>query len=155
MNDTIKKIMAEIKRIWFIPAAIGVGIVLMTIQINSDESVPVNGTVQNMDYAESMEQCVEEMLKSISGAEDSVVTINLADSGHREYVRENGEVLVVTDKQGNQSAVVARENAPEIAGVTVACSGAGSVSVRNSVIQSVSTLLGVGTNKVCVVLIGG
>ena len=50
---------------------------------------------------------------------------------------------------------MSHENAPEIAGVTVASEGAGSLQVRNDIIESVSTVLGIGTNKICVILISG
>ena len=68
-----------------------------------------------------------------------------------EYVREEGEVLVIRDKNGNESPVMIREGAPEIAGITIVSEGAGSASVRNDIIEAVSTLLGIGSNKICVV----
>ena len=155
MNDMMQKLMDDVKKIWYVPVAILCGIALMLTNTTSKESVAVSNGDQADAYVANMEQCVEEMLGNVEGARDSVVTITLADNGRREYVRENGDVLVVTDELGNQSAVIASENVPAIAGVTVACSGAGSVSVRDNIIQSVSTLLGIGTNKVCVVMIGG
>ncbi len=154
MNEMIRQILGNVKKVWYIPLMIAIGIVFMLVQTQPNESVAVSSGNTNEQYLDEMERCVAEMLERIEGAENSVVTITLADGGSREYVRENGNVLVITDDEGNQSAVVSKEIAPEIAGVTVACSGAGSVTVRENVIRSVSTVLGIGTNKVCVVSIG-
>jgi stage III sporulation protein AG len=63
----------------------------------------------------------------------------------------DGKLLVQRDRDGSEYALVTKELMPEICGVVVACKGADEVSVKNSVIQAVSTVLGVGTNKVCVI----
>lgn len=155
MNELMRHLIEELKRVWYIPAVICVGIVLMIVQTEPKEDVAVDSTVQVDQYIYQMESCVREMLKSIDGAGDCSVTITVSDHGRTEYVRENGEVLVVTDEQGNQSAVIANESVPAIAGVTISSSGSGSVSIRENIIKAVSTLLGIGTNKVCVVSNGG
>ncbi len=153
MNDLIRKIMPEVKKYWFIPVMILLGILLMTRQLDQPEAIVVSATAAEEKYIEETERRIIEMLKGVEGAGDCLVTITLSSGGKMEYVREEGNVLVITDKDGNQSAVISRENAPEIAGVTVASKGAGSVVVRNNIVESVSTVLGIGTNKICVVSI--
>ena len=68
-------------------------------------------------------------------------------------MRQAGSVLVITDKNGNETPVLEREGMPEISGITIASAGAGSVATRNRIIEAVSTLLNVGTNKICVVMV--
>lgn len=155
MNELIKKWLPEVKKYWFIPAMVVLGVILMTQNLQQPEAVPVSASVGDQQFIEETESRVAEMLKNVEGAGECKVTITLASGGKKEYVREDNEVLVITDKDGNQSAVVARENAPEIAGVTIISKGAGSVTVRNNIIESVSTVLGIGTNKVCVVSMSG
>lgn len=155
MNELAKKLFPEIKKYWFIPAMILVGIFMMTRQTGDTEPVAVSAPLEDRQFIERTEKQLVEMLRGIEGAGECRITITLSSGGKREYVREEGKVLVITDKDGNQSAVVARERAPEIAGVTVASKGAGSVRVRNDVIESVSTVLGIGANKICVVALSG
>ncbi len=155
MNDLIKKIVPEVKKYWFIPVMLLLGILLMTRQLDQPEAIAVTAAIDEDGYIAETERRIVEMLKGVEGAGDCLVTITLSSGGKKEYVREDGNVLVITDKDGNQSAVISRENAPEIAGVTVATKGAGSALVRNNIVGSVSTVLGIGTNKICVVSISG
>ncbi len=155
MNELIKKWVPEVKKYWFIPVMILLGVLLMTQQLSQPEAVTVSTADPEERFISETESRVAEMLKGVEGAGECWVTITLASSGKKEYVREEGSVLVVTDKDGNESAVISKENAPEIAGVTIASKGAGSAAVRNNIIESVSTVLGIGTNKICVVLMSG
>ncbi|PWM38715.1 MAG: hypothetical protein DBX52_06495 [Clostridiales bacterium] len=151
MNDIIKKWLPEVKKYWFIPLMVAAGIFFMLQPAKEKNQQTVASVNMDQQFVSDTESRVAEMLKSVEGAGECRVTITLASGGKKEYVREEGNVLVITDKDGNQSAIVARESAPEIAGVTIASKGAGSVTVRNNIIESVSTVLGIGTNKICVV----
>ena len=129
------------------------GVALMVYQNNGREAVPVSSAMTDEQFLGDTENRIEQMLKNVDGAGDCKVTITLASGSKKEYVREAGNVLVITDNQGNQSAVVAKEVSPEIAGVTVLSVGAKNIEVQKDIIQSVSTLLGIGSNKVCVILL--
>lgn len=153
MNRQFLCYLNEIKKFWYIPVMIAIGIVLMLIRIDPKESVAVSSMDFGTRYVEETERCIAEMLGGIDGAGDCIVTITLADNGKKEYVRENGSVLVITDDDGNQQPVVSKEKAPDIAGVNIACSGAESIEVRDQIIKSVSTVLGIGTNKIYVVML--
>ncbi len=155
MNDLINKILPEVKKYWYLPVMALLGIVLLTQQFNQPEAVAVDTVDMDQQYINDTENQIKEMLKSVEGAGECRVTITLASGGKKEYVREDGNVLVITDREGNEVAVVSRESVPEIAGVTVATAGAGSVTVQNEIIKSVSTVLGIGTNKICVVSMSG
>ena len=155
MNEIMQKIISEVKKYWLIPLMILIGVFMMVQQDRQPEAVSAFSAASDQEFIEKTEMQIRDMLKGIEGAGACHVTITLASGGKKEYVREEGNVLVVTDKDGNQSPVVARENKPEIAGVTIASKGAGSLSVRLSIIESVSTVLGIGTNKICVVSISG
>lgn len=156
MNEKLRELTMMYKKYWYAPVLIIIGVVLMSVRFEQDqtvETVSIGASDQNFVY--ETEARLEEMLKGIYGAGDCKVTITLASGGKKEYVREEGRVLVITDKDGNQSAVISKENAPEIAGVTVISSSKMNINVKNDIINSVSTVLGVGTNKVCVVFLNG
>lgn len=155
MNETLKRLIPEVKKFWYIPFMVLLGFLFMTLQFKQPSAVSVASVDRSAAFIQETESRIAEMLKNVEGAGECKVTITLASGGKKEYVREEGNVLVITDKDGNESAVVSKENAPEIAGVTIASKGAGSVAVQNRITESVSTVLGVGTNKICVVMLNG
>ena len=95
------------------------------------------------------------------------VMINYNTSVESVYVKENkksydnnqtenrGEtednVLTMTDGNGNQSALITKKIMPKISGVTVVCDGGNNKTVQTDVINAVSVLLDIGSNKVCVI----
>ncbi|MBQ7094966.1 MAG: hypothetical protein IJN80_00725 [Clostridia bacterium] len=152
MNEWIEKYKSELKKYWLIPVMIFAGILLM-MRPSADQNQKVDYNAEQQDYIRRMEAQIQEMLLGIEGAGECKVSVSLASGGRKEYVREAGSVLVITDKNGNETPVLAREGLPEIAGITIASAGAGSVSIRNRIIEAVSTLTDVGTNKICVVMV--
>lgn len=156
MNEKVRELSMKYKKYWYAPVLIIIGIILMMLRTDQIQTVKTASIVSSdQNYVYETEARLEEMLKGIYGAGDCNVTITLASGGKKEYVREEGRVLVITDKDGNQSAVISKENAPEIGGVTVISSSKMNINVKNDIINSVGTVLGVGTNKVCVVFLNG
>ena len=158
MNEDMKRLFLRYKKYWYAPAMVFLGIILMSIRLDRSQpvqTVSVGIGVLDQSYVLETEARLEEMLKGIANAGECRVTITLAAGSKKEYVREEGNVLVITDKEGNQSAVVSKENAPEIAGVTVIYSKPMNINIKNDIINSVGTVLGVGTNKICVIFLDG
>lgn len=152
MIEWFRKYQNSIKNYWYIPAMILAGLLLMMRPLKPEVAeVSSSVEMEEQEYLADLENRVVEMLRHVEGAGECRVTILLSSNGAYEYVREDGNVLVVRDEKGNESPVLLREGAPEIAGVTVASSGAGSAKVQNDIIKAVSTLLGIGSNKICVV----
>ncbi len=153
MNKKTEEIISYLRSNWYFVALIILGVVLMILPLNKrtddDVATVVSGS---SDYAEITEQRIEEMLLGIEGAGSCEVTITLANSGENIYIRENGSVLVIKDKNGNEVPVLRREELPQIAGVTIASIGAESKIVASAITEAVSTVLGIGSNKICVVL---
>lgn len=156
MNEKVRELLIKYKRYWYAPVLIIIGIALMLIRSDRNQAVETAAIgMSDQNFVYETEARLEEMLKGIDGAGDCEVTITLASGGKKEYVREEGRVLVITDKDGNQSAVISKENAPEIAGVTVISSSKMNINIKNNIINSIGTVLGVGTNKICVVFLNG
>ena len=57
----------------------------------------------------------------------------------------------MTDKDGNQYALTTKKNMPQISGVIVVCEGGNNPQIKSSVISAVCTLLGIGSNNICVI----
>ncbi len=153
MTVKFSKYIKEWRRYWYLPLVMIVGALLMSADFGKTaDDIKTSVNLQDQEYVEELENRVENMLTDVTGAGICKVTITLSSGSKKEYVREEGAVLVITDKSGNEIPVVASERLPEIAGVTIVSNGARNISVRSSIIESVSTLLNVGTNKICVVL---
>jgi stage III sporulation protein AG len=58
--------------------------------------------------------------------------------------------LVVNNSDGGQQAIVKEQLQPQILGVVVVCDGGGNADVQESVVDTVSTALGLPTNQISV-----
>ena len=152
MKDKLYSFWKICKTYWYLPLGVIFGMMILINPFESKGSTETVRVFNTHGYTEELEARVEQMLLNVKGAGECRVTISLASGIKTEYVREEGAVLVVKDKEGNQVPVVYGEQLPEIAGVTVATVEAGNIRVRSEIIQAVSTLLNVGSNKICVVM---
>lgn len=150
MNELMRNTLFALKKHWYIPLAVLIGIAIMLYQEKQDVSSVAVIENSEDEYVEKTERKVNEILSSIPGTGECFSKITLSSGSGKEYVREDGKVLIITDKDGNQTPVLARENSPKIAGVTVFSEGAQNITVRNNIIRAVSSVLGIGTNKIYV-----
>lgn len=165
MFELVKKFFDN-KKIILLALAIGVLFVLLS-EILPERQNKNRAVFDQENYIISLENRVEKMVSDINGAGECNVMINVSSGSESVYVKENKKsydtseqnnksesedsVITMKDSDGSEYALVTKELMPEICGVVVTCKGADDVSVKNSVIQAVSTVLGVGTNKVCVI----
>lgn len=144
------------------------GILLLSVSYIMPKSAEKTDAVFNeSEYISSLEKRVENLVSQISGAGDCNVMISINSSVESVYVKENknfynnssdtvksekeDSVLTMKDSNGNEYAVITKTIMPQLSGVTVVCDGGNNLSVKNNVISAVSTLLGIGSNKVCVI----
>ncbi len=136
---------------------LGLGIILILLSYIFPKSTNKTDTVFNEDiFIESTQQRVELIVSQIAGVGDCSVAVNINSTIESVYVKESksenqNSVLTTKDSSGNENAVVTKKVMPQISGVTVVCSGGNNKNVKNAVISAVSTLLDIGTNKVCVI----
>ncbi len=146
-----KHLVKEWKRYWFLPVMVLVGILMVMGAKNPPRTAETVESFSDQQYITDLELRVENMLSGIEGVGRCKVTLILSSGMQKEYVREEGTVLVIKDKSGNEEPVISGERYPEISGVTVLCDQAENTKIRTEIIRSVSTLLDVGTNKIYVI----
>ena len=151
-------------RLALLVVLLGVGLVLLpggsTAQ-TSGESSELPGEVFSL---EETEQRMAEVLSTIDGvgrvrimltlragsslrlAEDS----SLSDSTGGQTKQEK-QVLTVNRGSGRQEVVVTQQLYPTYQGAVVVCEGAGSSSVRLAVVNAVSVLTGLSSDRISVV----
>lgn len=158
------KLMVSDKRIIILLLLVGVFLMLL------HNVKPISLSKENFsdsEYIDNLERRVESIVSAIYGAGKCEVMINILSSCESVYVKENKKsydstvdanksesedsVITMSDSDGNEHALMRKELMPEIGGVTVVCDGGNIESVKNNVIVAVSTVLGIGSNRVCVI----
>ena len=132
------------------------------------ESIRVDLT----DYERQLERRLCEIIGSIAGAGETRVMLTLdcgsepiyATQGKSDskYNLETGEESLTANKEyviigsgGGQQGLVLRMVEPQVRGVAVTCRGGDDIIVRQAIVEAVTAVLGVGSNKVSVAKMGG
>ena len=102
------------------------------------------------------EQRLTQLLQQINGAGQVQVLLSYRCSAERELATDDaGEPTIISAGGGAQEAVELKTVSPQYLGAVVVCDGADSASVRLAIIQAVSSLTGLGSNKIAVVKMKG
>ncbi|PWM41006.1 MAG: stage III sporulation protein AG [Clostridiales bacterium] len=144
-------------------------------KVASDETA-----VGSEEYTSQMEQKLGTLISGVEGVGKAKVMITLESSAQMIYATEektqndqmqdvSGEgkqktqqsdnrqtsYILVDKGSGSKQPLVTTRLEPTVKGVVVVCPGADSQVVRARVVDVVTTALGIGSNKVCVVKYGG
>lgn len=108
---------------------------------------------------EAFEEKLERTLSRIEGAGETQVVLTL-DGGSRQVLARDQErdgegggsntVVTVGKGSGQQGVVPLQTVAPEFRGALVVCPGGGNASVRLKLIEAVSALTGLGSDRISV-----
>ena len=139
------------------------GVVLMLLPAGKQETADTAGEEMTFSLEET-ERRMAEVLSAMDGvgrvqvmltlhsgetlslAEDSSATL-----GSGGDVRQDSQVLTVNRGSGKQEVVVTRRLYPTYQGAVVVCQGAGDSRVRLRVLETVSVLTGLSSDKISVV----
>ena len=138
---------------------------------DSDESEKTEITslgnyLTTMEYCSELESKLESVLSCIDGAGQVSVMITVDGSPELVYATDSDEKLttnssgsttssnssspILVNVNGGTNALILTENLPAVKGVIVVSSGAGNVAVKLNILNAVSKLLDVSTDKVSV-----
>ncbi len=131
---------------------------------NSDKEKFMEKSLETFDlnsYETELERSLEEILSRISGVGD--VTVMLTVSGTSETVYavdsdtsassdsvQNRSSIIIIEKSDEKEALVSKIKKPEINGVAVICEGGDNAHVKEKIVNTVSTVLGISSSRVCV-----
>lgn len=162
MNEKLEGLAEKIKsdRKLLIIVVLGiVGILLLTLSElmpKSEEKAKELESIPDLsEYEENTERRLAELISSIDGAGRTKVMITLNSGDENVYATEDkgGEKTyernyVVVKQNGDENGMLLRVEEPEIRGVAIVCEGADSAAVKQEIINTVTAVLGVGTNRV-------
>lgn len=86
---------------------------------------------------------------TLKNTTESVYAKNTENSQNDSSYNENNE-YVIYDGENGDSPILLKENFPEIEGVAVVCSGGDNVVVREKIMQCVSALFNISSNRISV-----
>ncbi len=166
MFEKLKKYNLFIKK-YYILILFLIGILIIFLSSNIKEKPTTQETFNDVKYINSLEEKITKVVSVIEGAGECLVVINHNSSTESVYVKDykktydndsdksktksEDTIITMKDKNGNEYALVTKQLMPTVSGVTIVCDGGNDIKVKNSIISAVSTLLGIGTNNVCVI----
>ena len=117
-----------------------------------------------MEYSLDLEQRLESLLSQIDGAGKVKVMVSLDGSPELVYasdtdsktttnsngttVTSNSSSLILVSQSGKNDALILKENLPSVKGVIVVSSGASNIGVKMDILNSISTLLDISSDKI-------
>jgi len=166
--DNIKNRIFENKKLMLIVSLGVIGIILISFsEFKTKATKPVveneneEKETVNTDYAKNLEERLTVLISSIENAGQVEVMITLKSTDESVYaVNENiknddrsnnySSNYVIIDNKSEKEGIKLKVLEPEIRGVAVVCTGGDNPEVVSQITDTVSTVLGIGSNKVSV-----
>ncbi|MBP9989511.1 MAG: hypothetical protein KBT46_08435 [Ruminococcus sp.] len=162
MKDYIKNFFGNLKidkRLAIIIVLGMTGILLLTMSelVPKDETKKAKNEseIQFEEYEENLEKRLTSIIGSIRGAGQTKVMVTLESGDENIYATENKKddeknenKYVIIENNGDDGGLLLKVVEPEIRGVAVVCEGADSAQVRQEIINTVTAVLGISTNRV-------
>lgn len=166
MVEYVKKLPLEKLKQYRYPALIlALGLLLLLVPAgHGREEVPETVTAADSDFSlTEFTQQMETLLSQVRGAGEVRLLLSLESDGDRDYLSDarrtqNADSLqteyqaVLTSGSGSTSPVLLCRRYPEFRGAVVLCRGAGSPQVVLSIKEALSSLTGLGMDKITVLI---
>lgn len=150
------------KKYKFVVLVFILGLLLMLIPSGKKDSGPNTDIISEDDSILTIEDQLRKILSYVKGAGDVQVMLSQANGSETLYqmnedssiTNENNSVrtdtVTVTDADHNEKGLIRQVNPPIYKGAIIVCQGADSPSVRLAIIEAVSKITGLGTDKISV-----
>lgn len=148
-------------RLPLLAALVGVAILLLPSGGETEEEQSAEAEVYSLTETEAR---LEQLISAIDGVGKARVMLTLrsgetlslaqdssASAGSGGDTRQEQQILTVNRGSGRQEVVVTQRLYPTYQGAVVVCQGAGDSRVRLTVIETVSVLTGLSSDKISVV----
>lgn len=160
--ETAQKWREALGRYQYVLLIIAVGAVLLLLPTGGRDSpreeVPAQMEESAFDL-EAFERKLEKVLSQVEGAGETRVVLTL-EGGSRQVLARNQDregdggasntVVTVGKGSGQQEAVPIQTVAPEFRGALVVCPGGGNAATRLKLIEAVSAVTGLGSDRISV-----
>lgn len=160
--ETAQKWREALGRYQYVLLIIAVGAVLLLLPTGGRDSPKEEAPAQMEESAfdlEAFERKLEKALSQVEGAGETRVVLTL-EGGSRQVLARNQDregdggasntVVTVGKGSGQQEAVPIQTVAPEFRGALVVCPGGGNATTRLKLIEAVSAVTGLGSDRISV-----
>ncbi|MCC8074112.1 MAG: hypothetical protein LIO62_08320 [Clostridiales bacterium] len=148
---------------------VAVGLIGIVLIFFSDIGFSDSGTENSSDeqsinyseYTDELEDKLTAIISEMSGVGECSVMITLENSTESVYATDSEEKTdddssdkkdsyVIYDSQNGEQPVLIKEYFPKVQGVSVVCSGGDDIAVKEKIIQTVTALFNISSNRVSV-----
>ncbi len=136
----------------YILLAVGILFVVGGSTLSAVKKTPQENEIPQV-ATQSIDDELSKILSEIKGAGEVSVMIVKDNEGLKSYSCDtdgNQKKTVILNKQGGEEALVSEEIAPRIRGVLIVADGGGKSSVKEALIKSTQTVLGIAPHKIVV-----
>lgn len=130
ISEFIRSILKDKKRLMIFAAA-AIGILMMLIPFGNSDG---KGEVSLDEYKAALEEEIAELCSRVEGVGRCTVCVTFAEGEQVQY----------------RSSNVVSSTPPRVMGVAIVCEGAGSPLVRAAIIDCMTSLFDIGSNRVSV-----
>lgn len=167
--EKIKDFLKKDKKLAFMLLLAIVGVILLVCSefISKEKSEELkNNIVNTREYAENIEEKLVEIISAIDGAGSVSVMVTIETGEENVYAKQvksdeqsdsektvsqyEYEYIVVKSGSSSENGMLLKVIEPNIRGVAVVCDGGDNASVRENIINTVSAVLNIKTNKISV-----
>ena len=161
-----EKLISYVKKYRYVALVVLAGVVLMLLPSGKGEQQTSSDQPVNVSEAYSLaetEKRLEQLLGRIRGVGQVQVMLTLKSGSSLQLAenrstilrdtedRQDRDVVTMNRGSGYEDVVVTEQTYPVYQGAVVVCQGAGDSGVNLAVIQAVSVLTGLGSDKITVV----
>ena len=161
-----EKLISYVKKYKYVALVVLAGVVLMLLPSGKGEQQTVSDQPVNVSEAYSLaetEKRLEQLLGRIRGVGQVQVMLTLKSGSSLQLAenrstslrdtenRQDRDVVTLNRGSGYEDVVVTEQTYPVYQGAVIVCQGAGDSGVHLAVVQAVSVLTGLGSDKITVV----
>ena len=134
-----------------------------SIDTNNDKTIieSADASLTTEQIEEKLEARLSTIISQISGAGNSTVMVSIASAGEYVYAKNDSSKndtdssateneIVIYDSGDGDSGLVISIKSPDVLGVAIICEGGGSAIIKSEITNLVTSLFGIGSDRVYV-----
>ena len=162
-RDQLKqKLLLFLNKYKFVILILLIGLVLMLLPTRKEPNDSQQEQTTVKEEQEALSQQLETILSTVSGAgrvrvvltvaagEEVIYQTNEDHTTNDSAVTRRSETVVISDNDRNETGLIKNKNAPVYRGALVVCDGADTASVALAMVDAVSKVTGLSTDRISV-----
>lgn len=151
-----------IKKYRYVALVLMIGLVLMALPTSREEDTMTHTAPEETQEEISVNEALAQILSKIEGAGNVQVLLTVASGEETVYQTDDNisvsedtsttqiDTVTVTDADRNQTGLVKQINPPTYQGAVIVCQGADSAVVRLAIVDAVSKVTGLSSDRISV-----